>query len=213
MVGIIKQTGTVNKNSGIVVNKRMVAELIVLLIVALVAIAAMEIFQSTDSQQKNAQQSEQIVYTGAATSSLTGGQEKNAEVATQPYAAKFNSNGDNRQDIEMNNIPAIIPFAGKGVYIKDLKVNGDYLYGTLGSNIDSKNEKIRFSFLGTDGYAIPGTGEYGLEFSVYSETKKQNVFREATTDAITLTKGKELYFRVLMPNKAQTKFVHIKRFK
>ncbi len=61
-----------------------------------------------------------------------------------------------------------------------------------------------------DGYAIPGTGEYGLEFRVYSETKKQYIFRDPIYE-ISLTKGKELYFRVPIPNKAEVKFVHINR--
>ncbi len=223
MVGIIEETGQVNRNSGIFISKKMIAEIGFILIVAVAAVIVMETFQSptasTGLQLKNAQQAEEAVSTsastGPATSSLTsGGQETTTEqVATQPYPAKFNPSGNNRQDVAINSIPAMIPFTGGSVYIKDLKINGDYLYGTLGSSIDSKDEKIRFSFLGNDGYAIPGTGEYGLEFSVYSETKKQNVFREATTDAITLIKGKDLYFRVLIPDKAQTKFVHIKRFK
>ncbi len=159
MVGIIKQTGTVNKNSGIVISKKMVAELVVILIVALAAIAVMEIFQSptasTGVQLKNARQADQEVSTGAATSSqnaIVNEQEMNAEqVATQPYPAKFNPSGNNRQDVAINSIPAMIPFAGGYVYIKDLKVDRDYLYGYLGSNIDSKNERIRFSYIGNDG--------------------------------------------------------------
>ncbi len=85
MVGIVKQTGTVNKNSGIVVNKKMIVEVVAILIVALVAIAALEVFQSptasTGLQLKNAQQSEQQSY-GAATSSqnaIANGQETTGE--------------------------------------------------------------------------------------------------------------------------------------
>ncbi len=97
MVGIVKQTGTVNKNSGIVVNKKMIVEVVAILIVALVAIAALEVFQSptasTGLQVKNAQQSEQEVSTGAATSSqnaIVNGQETSTDLNYQP---KFNPSG------------------------------------------------------------------------------------------------------------------------
>ncbi len=70
MVGIIKQTGTVNKNSGIFISKKMIAEIGFILVIAVIAVIVMEAFQSpttsTGLQQKNTQQAEQAAYTGSA---------------------------------------------------------------------------------------------------------------------------------------------------
>lgn len=79
MIGIIKQTGIVNKNSGIVVNKKMIVQIVALLAIVLGIAAVMEIFQSADLQQKDTQQDEQqTAYSETETSSQinNAGQEK-----------------------------------------------------------------------------------------------------------------------------------------
>ncbi len=96
MVGIIEETGQVNRNSGIFISKKMIAEIGFILVIAVIALVAIEAFQSpttsTGLQQKDAQQAEQATYTGSATSSLAnGGQETNTEWNTINQEKSFNS--------------------------------------------------------------------------------------------------------------------------
>ncbi len=82
MVGIIKETGQVHRNSGIFISKKMIAEIGFILVIAVIAVIVMEAFQSpttsTGLQQKNTQQAEQAAYTGSANPSqnaIVNGQE------------------------------------------------------------------------------------------------------------------------------------------
>ncbi len=177
MVGIVKETGTVNKNSGIFISKKMIAELVVLLIVAVVAIAAMEIFQSpatlsndlsTKQQQKNTQQTEQEAYTGTANPSQANnaGQETNAVAGTYiagVYTPKFYPKGDTiYQGTDLNNIPAIIPFNNGKVYIKNMERKEDYLYGYLGATSARYNERVSFTWLGSNGKYMGSEGPFEI---------------------------------------------------
>ncbi len=171
MVGIIKETGQVHKNSGIVISRKMMAELVAILIIAVVAIAVMEIFQtptaSTGLQLKNAQQSEQQSY-GAATSSQANnaGQETSAVAGAYiagVYTPKFYPKGDTiYQGVDIDNIPAIIPFNNGKVYIKDMKRKEDYLYGYLGATSARYNERVSFTWLGSNGKYMGSEGPFEI---------------------------------------------------
>ncbi len=144
MVGIIKQTGTVNKNSGVVISKKMVIEIGFILIVALLALVAIQIFQSSTAsnqdlttkqlQQKNAQQAEQQVKTGTSTSSQANnaGQETATTAAVEEFYAKYKENvnavGGKESLVAINSIlQTKIPlrnFAGVYIIITDLKPSG-----------------------------------------------------------------------------------------
>ncbi len=90
MVGIIKETGQVHRNSGIFISKKMIAELGFILVIAVIALVVIEAFQSpttsTGLQQKNTQQVEEAVSTGASTgaanpsqNAIANGQEMTGE--------------------------------------------------------------------------------------------------------------------------------------
>ncbi len=126
MVGIIKQTGTVNKNSGIFISKKMIAEIGFILVIAVIAVIVMEAFQSpttsTGLQQKNTQQAEQAAYTGSANPS----QANNAgqETIIDPYGNQV----DQKDIINIGIVPVVKPIDGLPPHlvragIIDLQVN------------------------------------------------------------------------------------------
>lgn len=146
------------------------------------------------------------IVTGTATPTPTKGQEK---IAT--YVPKYNPSGPTNptgttvQEVALNNLPEKLLIARNGiVYIKNLKVEGNYLYGDLVSTVDITGEDVKVAFLDKNGNHITKAGISGLLFGGYEYEggKKLNIYEEYPTGPINLKKGKERYFRVLIPKGA-----------
>ncbi len=210
MVGIIKQTGTVNKNSGIFISKKMIAEIGFILIVAVAAVIVMETFQlptaSTGLQVKNAQQAEQATYTGAANPSqnaIANGQEANVASA---YTPKFNPTGGAThgdatwQEMAFNNIPKSIPLAG-GIVIRDLKVENDYFYGYVKNPASEKRslDRITFAYLDKNGMATRYSTK--IDIRAYNSVTKKYEWGHGAGE---IPAGQEFYFRASTMKKYDT---------
>lgn len=138
----------------------------------------------------------------------TPGQEK-----TTAYVPKYNPNGPDNptgtevQEVALNNLPEKLLIARGGVvYMRDLKVKNNYLYGYLGSIIDIDDEDVRIVFLDKNGNPTADHLVNSLSFGRYNEQTKQNEFAEhgklSGSGIRNLKKGVELPFRVTIPKGA-----------
>ncbi len=198
MVGIIKETGQVHRNSGIFISKKMIAEIGFILVIAVIALVAIEAFQSpaiSDLQQKNAQLAEQTTYTGAANPSQANnaGQETSTDLNYQP---KFNPSGGAThgdatwQEMTLNNIPKSIPLAG-GLVIRDLKIENDYFYGYVKNTANEERslERIWFTYLDKNG--IRTRYSTNIVIRAYNDATKKYEWHGAGE----IPAGQEYYFR------------------
>lgn len=142
------------------------------------------------------------------TPTLTQGQGK-----TATYVPKYNPNGPDNptgtevQEVALNNLPEKLLIARGGVvYMRDLKVKNNYLYGYLGSIIDIDDEDVRIVFLDKNGNPTADHLVNSLSFGRYNEQTKQNEFAEhgklSGSGIRNLKKGVELPFRVTIPKGA-----------
>ncbi|WP_096205909.1 hypothetical protein [Candidatus Methanoperedens nitratireducens] len=79
------------------------------------------------------------------------------------YTPKFYPKGDTiYQGVDIDNIPAIIPFNNGKVYIKDMKRKEDYLSGNLGAASARYNERVSFTILDSNGQYLGGNGPFTI---------------------------------------------------
>ncbi len=154
MVGIIKETGQVHRNSGVVISKKMVMEIGFILIVALLALAAMQIFQSSTAssqdlttkqlQQKNTQQVEEAVSTGASTgaanpsqNAIANGQETEFGVTTPWYPISVSD-----RDIHINKYDINVRFQTNTFAMEGANRNPDYGTTTIAWSSDKYTNQL-----------------------------------------------------------------------
>lgn len=132
------------------------------------------------------------------------------------YIPKFKPNGPDNptgndiQEVALNNLPKEFPIATRGIlYMKNVRIEGNYLYGDLVSTIDLTNQEVTTAFLDKNGNLMIKAGESGLLYGGYDGDKKMGTYETHQIGAIKLKTGKERYFRVLIPDGAF--YLRIKR--
>ncbi len=167
---VIKGFGTVNQNEQVGekgFNKNLYIFVAVVIGIFLIAAFVWSNMPLANTVTKNIQTTTEAS-TGAANPSQVNnaGQETDGVAGAYiagVYTPKFYPKGDTiYQGVDIDNIPAIIPFNNGKVYIKDMKRKEDYLSGNLGAASARYNERVSFTILDSNGQYLGGNGPFTI---------------------------------------------------